>query len=129
MTEQKTDKAAPRPWDVFQLDEDNWGVCEEGEPPHGIFGEKQDADLTVSAVNAYDPAREEKIKALVEAIKDIIPPRSNGWWCSQCLEKKAPKQVTFEELCVDCGSVVSTNSPFDSWQPVRTALEAMENDE
>lgn len=52
-----TDKATPRPWDIYELDPDNWGVAEIGKSAHGIFGSKTDAAFTVRAVNSYDESR------------------------------------------------------------------------
>lgn len=62
-----SDQTTPRPWEVFQLDPDNWGVCAANEPPHGIFGEEVDAAFTCRAANSYDDVR-----ALVEAAERFM---------------------------------------------------------
>lgn len=69
-----TDKATPRPWSAGEDVHDVPVICAGYEiiarfthTPTQRERALADRDLTLEAVNAYDPDREAKVKALVEA--------------------------------------------------------------
>jgi hypothetical protein len=64
--------------------------------------------------------------AMYEALRELMPPENNGWWCPTCRLAVPGQEVTYSEHHTECGTYLGAINNAEWVKKARQALKLAE---